>query len=116
MPKSLTVFLSLLLLLPIGCKEAERPQDIYVTDLRDLNEDPNFLTYRKVYPDRNSHHRSGFIIRPDTSKDHKIMIIPADPNIDPGIFITGKRQSKIYSDSSLKFFEPNESNDIFLTP
>ena len=40
--------------------------------------------------DMNSPSSSGFIIRPDTSKDHKIIIFEADPNIDPGIFM-GKR-------------------------
>ena len=66
----------------------------HIIDLPDPNTiDPNFLILNKPLAKFDSPSNSRFIIRPDTSKDHKMIIIPGDPNIDPGIF-GGKRFNK----------------------
>ena len=67
---------------------------IHIIDLPDPNSiDPNILILRNPVAKVDSPDHSRFIIRPDMSKDHKIVIYPADPSIDPGIFI-GKSFNK----------------------
>ena len=75
---------------------------IHIIDLPDPNTiDPNILILRKPLAKVDSPSHSEFIIRPDMSMDHKMIIIPGDPDIDPGIFIgkvpgkSGKRYKEI---------------------
>jgi len=105
----ITILLSLLLFFA-GCKESEetiievpKEEKVVKVEIKQVEvsekEPPLKLPDELIEPDinpnktvmenssdKNSPSSSGFIIRPDTSKDHKIIIIPADPNIDPGIF------------------------------
>ena len=103
MPHSPLILLSFLLLFA-GCKEsedtiievakAEEVEEVKVEVEPEEEPPPDKLIEPDIDPNKtvmeessdNSTYGSGFIIRPDTSKDHKIIIIPADPNIDPGIF------------------------------
>ena len=61
---------------------------IHTIDLPDPNTiDPNLFILNEPLAKTDSPSDSRFIIRPDMSKDHKIVIVEADPETDPGIFI-----------------------------